>query len=224
MNFLKGKIKPAEILSTFADIVCLNLLWLVCCIPIITIGASTTAMYRVTLKMVRGEGSLVKTFFQAFRENFKQATVIWLILLAVGFIIVLDFKIVSIYSFPYERAAGIVFGCIIILIFILLQYLFPLIAQFKNTSKNILRNAAIMSIKHFPKTILMILLSTAPIVAWLFIDHWFFYFGSHCIFGGVALIAYLKSRMLVKIFDAYHASEALNNKDIKNQTRFYKTN
>ena len=64
---------------------CLNVLWFICSLPIVTIGASTAALYYVSLKIVRGEeGRVFSSFFHSFRENFRQATVIWLILLAAG--------------------------------------------------------------------------------------------------------------------------------------------
>ena len=67
-------------MSRLADLIILNLLWIVFCIPVVTIGASTTAMYRVTLNMVRGEGSgVVRMFWDAFRLNLKQAVLIFLI-------------------------------------------------------------------------------------------------------------------------------------------------
>ena len=78
-------------IGKFFDILILNILWMVCSIPIFTIGASTTAVYYVTLKLVRDEeGSTVKAFFKSFRENFKQATAIWIVLLIAGIIIAGD--------------------------------------------------------------------------------------------------------------------------------------
>ena len=62
----------------------LNLLWFLCSLPIFTIGASTTALYYVSLKIVQGEDSnLTRLFFRSFRQNFRQATTLWLILLAI---------------------------------------------------------------------------------------------------------------------------------------------
>ena len=59
----------------------LNILWFICCLPIVTIGASTTALYYVSLKIVKNEeGNLTKAFFHSFKENFRQGTAIWLIL------------------------------------------------------------------------------------------------------------------------------------------------
>ena len=72
-------------MSRIFDMMCLNVLWLVCSLPIFTIGASTTAMYTVMLKVVKNEeGYIVKGFFKAFKENFKKSTIIWLILLVIG--------------------------------------------------------------------------------------------------------------------------------------------
>ena len=69
----------------------LNILWFICCIPVVTIGASTTALFYVTLKMSKNEeGNLTKAFFHSFRENLKQATIIWLILLFLGIVLGID--------------------------------------------------------------------------------------------------------------------------------------
>ena len=80
-----------QFVSRLLHILLLNLLWFVCSIPVVTIGAAATAVYSVTLKMVRNqEGYIIKSFFKAFRDNFRQATVIWLILLTAGAVIGAD--------------------------------------------------------------------------------------------------------------------------------------
>ena len=79
-----------------ADLCILNIVCLICCIPIVTAGASITAMFFVTMKMVKNEESyIIKSFFKSFRQNFKQATVINLIMLAVAAILNLDLRIVK---------------------------------------------------------------------------------------------------------------------------------
>lgn len=68
-----------------ADLMILNIVFIICCLPIVTIGASLTALHYVTLKMVRNEESyIVKSFFKSFKQNFKQATIINLIMLLFG--------------------------------------------------------------------------------------------------------------------------------------------
>lgn len=81
-------------LSKICDMVCLNVLWLVCSIPIITIGASTAALYTVMLKMVKNEeGYIFRGFFKAFKSNFRQSTIMWLILLLLGIICWIDYRV-----------------------------------------------------------------------------------------------------------------------------------
>ena len=81
-------------LSKMADLMILNLLTLICCIPIITAGDAMTALYYMTVKMVKNEECyLVKGYFKSFKENFKQATIIWLIALLVGIIMIVVFAV-----------------------------------------------------------------------------------------------------------------------------------
>lgn len=69
-------------LSNLADLIALNLIWLICCVPVITIGPSTTAMYCVTRNITKGDWPpVLKTFFREFRSNFKQSLLVFLILL-----------------------------------------------------------------------------------------------------------------------------------------------
>lgn len=75
------------------DLILLNILWIICSIPIFTIGASTTAVYYVTLKLVRDDdGYTIKSFFRSFKENFKQATALWLMFLVTGLVLLFDLR------------------------------------------------------------------------------------------------------------------------------------
>ena len=79
-------------MSKVADLCILNVVFLICCIPVFTIGAATTALSYVTLKMKDGEeGYILKSFFKSFRQNFKQSTVIWLLMVLIGLVLGLDF-------------------------------------------------------------------------------------------------------------------------------------
>ena len=90
-------------IGKLCDVLILNVLWIICSIPLVTMGASTTAVYYVTLKLVRDEeGPIIRSFFKSFKENLKQATVIWLILLMVGGLLGFD-----LYFFLFlEREIG----------------------------------------------------------------------------------------------------------------------
>ena len=92
MNSLLNPDNPVmQFITKIVNAVYLNILWFFCSLPVFTIGASTTALYYVTLKMVKNEeGNITKAFFHSFRENFKQGTVIWLILLGFGILFGID--------------------------------------------------------------------------------------------------------------------------------------
>ena len=89
-------------LGRLADLMILNLVTLLCCLPVVTIGASLTAMHYVLLKMVRNEESyIVRSFFKSFKQNFKQATVIWLIILL--FLVIFGADIMIIKGWNFHR-------------------------------------------------------------------------------------------------------------------------
>ena len=105
-----------SMMSRVADLILLNVLCIICCIPIVTAGASITAMFYVTLKMVRDEESyIVKSFFKSFKENFKQALVINIIMLAVGGVLALDIILVRNMQTSYSRILLCIFGAFVIL-------------------------------------------------------------------------------------------------------------
>ena len=85
MPFFSYESKFSQALLKLCNACYLNILWFLCSIPVFTAGAATTALYYTTLKMVQGDDTGVTTlFFRGFRQNFKQGTTLWLILLAAG--------------------------------------------------------------------------------------------------------------------------------------------
>lgn len=152
-------------LSRMADLMILNLIVTICCLPIITIGASVTAMHYVMLKLVRGEeGYIVKDFFKSFKLNFKQATIIWFIMLVLIFVFVGDYFIVNYSGIAFPEKMGIVLMVIAILVFVVSTYIFPVLSHFENTIKNTIKNGCIMGIMAAPKALLMAALTVAPVV------------------------------------------------------------
>ena len=136
----------------------LNVLWFFCCLPIVTAGASTTALFYVTLKLAKDEeGNITKSFFRAFRQNFKKATVIWLILLALGIILALDGYIF--YHMHSESAiwtlGTAIFFVILAAYAIILMYIFPLLARFENTIKAMFLNSIMLGMRFLLCTALM---------------------------------------------------------------------
>lgn len=180
-----------------ADLVILNVLAVLCSIPIFTIGASWTAMYFVTIRMVRKEESyVVKDFFRSFKENFKQATVIWLLVLLVAVVFAGD---VWIYNVMPEQIPQIIMIAVAVLGFLALGtvvYVFPLLSRFDNTTKNTIKNAFLLSIVNIPYTIIIIILLVIPIILTIFVLELF----PIIIMVGVSFPAFLVSLILVHIF------------------------
>lgn len=144
-------------LTKIADLMVLNILFCVTSIPLFTVGASWTALYSVTLKMVRDEeGPVFRSYFQSFRQNFRQATLLWLGVLAVLTLLVLDIRALN------DMAGGTVPGLLrvgveilAILGIMVLQYLFPSLARFEASLADTLKNACILAIANLPRTALM---------------------------------------------------------------------
>lgn len=157
-------------LGKVADLMILNLIAVICCIPIVTVGASLTALNYMSLKIVRGEETyIIKGFFKSFKENFKQATAIWLLLLLAYIILIGDFFIMKNSGLEFHIAFKVIIIVVGVILLFTTMYVFPVLAKFDNTIKRTFKNAFIMSILQFPKTILMIILYLLPpVIAILF--------------------------------------------------------
>lgn len=160
MNKLFDLNSPAmKVLSRLADLVWLSVLWFLCCIPIFTIGASYSALYYVALKLAREEEvAITACFFKGFKENFKQAFWLNLIFLIVGAILLVDIFLM------YGTYSGVVFLVMLIWMLCIMFYAYPLQAQFVNSVKRTLMNAAILSMRKFLNTILIFGLNMLPVI------------------------------------------------------------
>src|SRR5699024_3261844 len=188
-----------------ADLCLLNLVCLACCIPIVTAGASITALYYVTLKMGRNEESYIfRSFFKSFKQNFRQATIIHLIMVAAAVLLYLDTNIVKVIKEPMSQIMSVIFAVFTLVYAMILLYLYPILAKFYNSVKNTFTNAILMAIRHLPYTIIMLIICALPLLI--------FFVPSLqmqmtlillLLLFGMAVIAYLNSFFLVKIFDKY---------------------
>ncbi len=154
-----------QALGKMADLMWLNILTFICCIPIITIGPALTAMHYMALKMARNEECYItRGYFKSFKQNFRQATLIWLILLFVILVIIGDFYIMRSSGISFHIVLQVVITVVAVLVLFTGMFVFPVLAKFDNTIWRTFKNAFLMSIMQFPKTILMIILSVLPVV------------------------------------------------------------
>ena len=93
MNLLNEDNVVHVFLNKLGDIVIANLLFILCSIPVITIGPALTALYHCMMRTVKGNNNgTTRTFFRAFKENFKQSLIVWLLILVAGIILVLNLR------------------------------------------------------------------------------------------------------------------------------------
>lgn len=160
MNHLFSPDNPVmQFISKIFDLIVLNLIFILSCIPVVTIGASLSALYYVSLKMVRGEDPYIwQNFWKAFRQNFKQGTIVWIMSLLLFLFLGMDFYIINSMDttlFAIVRVGLWVVCAALAVIFI---YIFPVISHFVCSTKQALKNAALMAIGHLPYTIMLLAL------------------------------------------------------------------
>jgi uncharacterized membrane protein YesL len=154
-----------QFLSKMADLMWLNILTMLCCLPIVTAGASLTALNYMALKIVRGEeGYITRGFFKAFKENFRQSTIIWCLFLLVAGVLAADYRILTTTDVQINGVVSMLLLIFAMLTLFTLVFVFPVQAKFDNTVRRTIWNAFVISIVQFPKTILMIVLYVLPYV------------------------------------------------------------
>lgn len=193
-----------KFLSRAVDIVLLNFLFLLFCIPIITIGSSTTALYSVLMKLVRDEDKyIVKNFIGSFKRNFTQSTVVWFIMLASGFLLLANITFLgNLSGVPkiFFASMLIIFGLVYLCI---LLFVFPYMARYEDTIKKSLLNSLLIGLSNFPYLLLLLILTVVPVILVFSSSIGFLsglYFGT---FGGFALLAVLYSYIFRKVFSKY---------------------
>ena len=163
MKFFSYESRFSQLVLKICYACCLNLLWLICSLPIVTIGASTTALYYASLKIIRDEeGNLAAKFFRSFRENFRQATVLWLILLGLGLFLGGDIYVVwhlragahGSLAVLWTLCLALLIGACVVYV-IVLEFVFPLLASVSNTNLAMLKNSFLIGTHYLFATILV---------------------------------------------------------------------
>lgn len=197
--------------SKVMDCIFISVLWLVCSLPIFTIGAATTALYYTSHKCLRYErGYAVSEFFSAFKSNFKQSTIVWLIMLGVYLLLGVDYYVMYQYAAAGEKigALYLVFLAFGIILSVWWLYVFPYMARFANTTKNVFTSTVYMCIANFGWTIVLVVIVIAC-------------FLGLCIFPPILFIMpvlynLLKNLVLEHVFVKYMNAEDLEKEKERN--------
>lgn len=195
-----------QALSKIWDIMVLNVLFVICSLPVFTIGASLTALYSVTLKMARNEeGYIAAAFLKSWKENFKISTAAWLGLAAVGAAVLLDFRLIP-ELFPESAffLRGILVTVLVLYLSVLLV-IFPYIARFDNGLRDTVKNAFLIGVLNLPRLAVSAAVYALPVLLTAvcgiqyMIPGWLLFFFSAA--------ARASSVVYRKIFDQYETAE-----------------
>lgn len=164
MKFFSVESPLYKFMQSLWDILKLNFMWIIFCIPIVTIGGSTIAAFSVLLRMSEDqEGNVIKDFWKAFKENWKQGILIGLLPPICFEAVFLDFQL---YNAVENGGLGIlIVGCFSAYIFIFcLIYVFPLLARYDNTVINSIKNSFRIGMKFFGRTFLLIVIIAVEVL------------------------------------------------------------
>lgn len=186
--------------SRLVELTCINILWMLFCLPVFTIGASTTAMITALYAYRADEPCGVRVFFRAFRQSFGKATALWLLMLLLAVTLGLDYYLVANMEFAGRMA---VIAVIFFLAFALVFFggmIFPLVSQFPGTIKEMTINAVLLSLANLPKMLLVTAMNLLPLLLAVVLPQVLVLAGFLLLVCGFALMALYDINVIERIF------------------------
>lgn len=198
-----------RVLSRLADLVILNVYFVIGCLPIFTIGTSLSAMYYVCYKMTKEEeGYLHKEFFKAYKQNFKQGSIMTLIFLLVGGVVGFDLYLAKEAPEALGDMAKPMLGLAyagLILLFLVAEFSFPVLARYENTIKVTIKNAILMELSNILWLLLISVINCLLVILFAVDPGNFIRLMVIWILFGASVPAYLNSYIFMKIFSKYES-------------------
>lgn len=185
----------------------INLLWLLCCLPIFTAGAATTAMIACLYAFQAQENCGSKVFFAAFRRCFKKATILWLLILFFAAMLVLDYVIVAYLTFPGRMAVIVLIFFLLFALILVSGLIFPLLSQFPGSIKETVVNAILLSLANLPKLLMVTAMNLLPVLLAVLLPQVFILLGFVWLVCGFALMGWYDITVIEKIFAPYRVQE-----------------
>lgn len=203
-----------QFLARVGEMILVNTLFLLCCIPVVTIGAAYTAMHKVTQCIAADEGGGIwRTYWRSFCQNFRQSTAAWLVILVffVGMFCNL-MLVISYFTGNTELILKWILGIIVVMLLAASANLFPLIARYENPLKAHAQNAGILAVVKLPRTLLMVVLNLLPLIIAFFSMETFLSTMVFWLTLGFAFISYVCSILLMPVFREMEAPGGPNMK------------
>lgn len=192
-----------QVLTRLADLILLSLCFILCCLPVVTIGPSACALFRTVFDITQERsGSVLRRFFQAFRADLKQAFKVWLAALT-GFVALFCYHLLA--RLYLDGAVGVavtaVAAGLALLLTALLAYVLPLLGRYEGPIRQHVKNAAILMVIRFPRTLAMTAMHLLPLLVLRYLPLVFLYTLLLWIVLAPGLIAQLDVYLLRPVFD-----------------------
>ena len=188
--------------EVFGNIFGLNICFIIACLPIVTIGASITALYSMCIRLQENEEeTIIYPFFTEFKKNFKQATLTWLALVVAFVVMAAEYLVIQKIGGAIGTVYFIVLFIELLIVALAIPFLFPLIARYKNTFLGTIKNSIILSVGYFGSWIKIVVAWVAPVLfsfyfePMIFLLTWYLW-----VLFIPALIAYGTSYTVRKVF------------------------
>lgn len=195
--------KIMQILGRITDLIVLNLLFLLTCLPVFTVGAATTALYTMCFRLMREEYSgMTKSYFRAFHANFKTATAAWGILLVIA-VPAVYYLSRTLRMDGIMQLTGLFFVMILLVALMMGSYAFPWISQFDNSVVQSLANSLILSVSKLPRTAAILAINLMPVIVLLINADLFMQISFLWISLYFAAAAYMNTGLLWHVFKPY---------------------
>lgn len=193
--------------NALADMFVASVLWIICSLPLFTIGTSTVALYYTMMRTIRSRGSVFQDFIRAFKQNFKQGSCLTLLGAAIAAIMLGDFWMMAKVEVPGQNILQIVLYGVILLVVMLVSYLLPLMAHFEAPLKKHIQNAFLLSVSSPGTTLIVVAVNIAPVLLWLLKAEWYFRMLPFFVLLWTGGAAYLNSWLMLKLFENIQPSE-----------------
>lgn len=168
MKFFSVDSPLYKFMNRLMDVFKLNCMWLLCSLPIVTMGAATTAAYTITLKMVKDEeGYIAGPFWKEFKANLKKGSILGVIGMVASYAVYLDFQLY--HAAKHHNIMFLIIGVVgVYLIFMHMVYAFPLMARYENSIINTMRNSYSIAAKFLGRTVFLavLLVIEMAIIMW----------------------------------------------------------
>lgn len=204
-GFFHPDSRLVRLMMRITNLVILNLLWIVGCIPVITAGASTTAMYSVLFAYItEKDDAVLKPFFRAFRENFRQVTPVWLLHMLVAAALGAG---VFYMTLGVKAWVKVIFGILLFIYLAAASYCYPLFARFYTTRKAALFNSFALTFRHLLTSVSMVVFNALPLALILIEPALFWKTILVWTLIGFSLCAYVNAKLAFRVFKQYENKE-----------------